>query len=273
MINKIADIKVSFFRGFIFFIFFTQIINVFGQGDIKIPLRKVEFADNKVYIEYDILNYKQTDLFRVWVVITNSSGHRINAQSLSGDIGDNIRGGINKKITWDLQNDNIILDDDISFEVKTERIVLAEEKTGTKEATSHFNTGGLILSSTILPGAGLTRVHSGKPYWIIGIAGYGCIAGSVLFNKKAASSYDDYVNSYDINESKTLFDNSKREDQISKIFAYSAIGIWVTDIIWVAVSAGKKNKTLALKNTKGFSIGSSYDPCFKKPMVSLSYRF
>jgi len=92
---------------------------------------------------------------------------------------------------------------------------------------------GLILSSTILPGAGLTRVHSGKPYWIIGIAGYGCIAASVLINKKAVSSYNAYVNSYDINESKTL----------------------------------------ALKNTKGFSIGSSYNPCFKKPMISLSCRF
>ncbi|MCK4346315.1 MAG: hypothetical protein KAX05_13610 [Bacteroidales bacterium] len=270
MINKIADIKVSCFRGFIFFILFIQIINVFGQREIKIPLRKVEFADNKVHIEYDILNYKQTDLFRVWVVITNSSGRRINAQSLSGDIGDNIRGGINKRITWDLQNDNIILDENISFEVKTERIALAEEK---KEATSHFNTGGLILSSTILPGAGLTRVHSGKPYWIIGLAGYGCIATSIIYNKKAVTSYNNYIDSYDIEESKKLFDNSLTEDNISKILAYSAIGIWVTDIIWVAVSAGKKNKTLALKNIKGFSIGSSYNPCFKKPMVSLSYRF
>ncbi len=38
-----------------------------------------------------------------------------------------------------------------------------------------------------------------------------------------------------------LFNSAKTQDDISEVFAYAAIGIWVTDIVWNIVGASKLN--------------------------------
>ncbi|MQY79456.1 MAG: hypothetical protein GH151_09725 [Bacteroidetes bacterium] len=73
------------------------------------------------------------------------------------------------------------------------------------------------------------------------MVGYGCIAASIIYNKKAVSSYNDYLNTNDLQEIETFYDNSVNEDNLSEVFAYAAIGIWVTDFIWTIAGSSKLN--------------------------------
>ena len=47
-----------------------------------------------------------------------------------------------------------------------------------------------------------------KNFALIGVAGYGCIAGSVYLNRKASVTYDDYKLSMDADESNLLYDKT-----------------------------------------------------------------
>ncbi len=136
-----------------------------------------------------------------------------------------------------------------------------------------INRGGVIFQSLVFPGWGLSRINKGKPHWLKGVAGYGCIAASVVYNKKAISSFDDYLISNDLNKADTYYDNSVKYDNLSEIFAYTAIGIWVTDFIWTIAGSSNLNNELGYSQAKGFSIKTVYEPRTQIPMVALRYTF
>ena len=190
---------------------------------------RLELIDNYINIFYDILNTDRSVKFKIWVEITDSTGNKLNAQSLSGDIGENVNGGNDKKITWDLTNDSIYPDAGVYIQVNAEII----------KPVNSIRRGGVFLKSLVFPGWGLSSMNKGKPHWLKGVAGYGCLAAAVVYNKKAISSYDDYLINDDLNEADTYYDNSVKYDNLSEIFAYTAIGIWVTDLIWTIAEIGR----------------------------------
>lgn len=257
---------------FITLFLLLQAYSGLSQTGIKITPPGLKVANGNIVIEYDILNSKQNDLFLVRIEVTDSLGNPIDTYSLSGDIGDQVKGGINKKIIWDLKKDGISQHQKIFVQIKAERNINAKN-IKLKDFSYQHNTAGLILYSAILPGAGLTKINNGKPYWLMGVATYGCAATSFYYFKKSESTFEDYKNSWDIDESKTLFDQAQKEDNIYKVLAISAAGIWVTNMIWTSAIAGKKYRSIASRDTKGFSVGSTYDPYTKKPLLSLTYSF
>jgi len=267
--------KSNHYKLLIFLIFLFQTSRLFCQPDFEVSSPKLFFAENRLTIEYDILNSVQKNLFTIWVIITDDSGNSLDPVSLSGDVGEKIPGGISKSITWDIEKDKILLNQEIFVEIKIEDTTPRAKKKEIflENTTTPFKKAGLIFTSTILPGAGLTKINYGKPFWLIGIAGYGCVATSVIFNKKAADNYESYIKSYDINESENLFEKSQNQNRISKIAACTAIGIWVADLIWVTASVDKKNNKILLKKDQSLKIGSDIDPHTKSPLVKLTYRF
>ena len=275
MIKNFNRTKLNRYTLLIILIFLFQTSRLFCQPDFEISSPRLFFAENQLSIEYDILKSVQKNLFTVWVVITDDSGNSLEPVSLSGDVGENIPGGNNKTIIWNIEKDKLLLDQEIFVEIRIEDITprAKEKEIFLDSTTTPFNIGGLIFTSTILPGAGLTKINYVKPFWIIGIAGYGCIATSVIYNKKAANNYESYLNSYDINESKNLFEKSQDQDWTSKILAYTAIGIWVADLIWVTASVNKKNKLILMKRNQSFKIESDMDTYTKSPLVKLTYWF
>ena len=76
--------------------------------NVKVETSNLEIVNNKLIIDYNFIKSKSTQRFTVWVEITKSTGEKINAQSFSGDIGDNLQGGENKQIIWDYNKDGII---------------------------------------------------------------------------------------------------------------------------------------------------------------------
>ena len=112
---------------------------------------KLEFIGSQLHITYNIDNKNSKGKFNIRIEIHKQNGDPITPISITGDIGDNIKSGNNKRITWDLEKDTVYLDENISVEI-----------IGKKHIES-FSKSSLILMSTAVPGLGQTKV-SGKPW-------------------------------------------------------------------------------------------------------------
>lgn len=145
-----------------------------------------------------------------------------------------------------------------------------------KEIKPEFNSyrAGIILQSLAVPGLGLSRA-TGKPHWIKGVAGYGCLAGSVVLNRLAVKTYEDFDSEivYFPEDADRLLSRSVLQDNISETLAYTAIGIWVMDIVWTVIASSDLTNDMSSSRNMGLSIKSGVDPLFKVPVVGISYRF
>ncbi|UCG27928.1 MAG: hypothetical protein JSV24_00810, partial [Bacteroidales bacterium] len=103
-----------------------------------------------------------------------------------------------------------------------------------------FSRAGIVIQSLAVPGLGLSRA-TGDPHWLRGVAGYGCIAGSIVLNHQAVNTFNTIGGLDNVDEIKKAFDKSVQQDKISEVLACAALGIWVTDIIWtIAGTSGLK---------------------------------
>ncbi len=193
----------------------------FGQDYIKIDKPNLIINNGQLFIKYDLDNTEYD--YNIHVEIINSSGIKIKANALSGDLGPDIKPGNSKTIIWNLNQDQIFLDDDISV-----RIVA-------NISPKKYNKGILLMQSAVWPSWGQTKLTNGKPFWLIGFAGVACIAGSYLYNQESLKSYDKYVAAISFDDSEKYYDQAVSQDNTSQLLAYSAIGIWAVNLIWVAV--------------------------------------
>ena len=278
-----------------------------AQTTVEVSDPVLSMKNGKVLIEYVLLNTSRSEKFTIRIEITNQSGNRIPARSLSGDLGEGISGGGNKRIVWDIVADSIFLDEDIFVEVyalpeappvseilpevvedtvvtiqkepmaeETREPVEEETKEAVADATEQdkkeFNRTSLIIQSMVFPGLGLSRL-TGSPHWIRGVAGYGCLAGSVYLNRKAWSTYQDYLGSETPDGVDDLFDQAYNNQRTSRLLGYAAIGIWVADIAWTIIGTSDMNKKSLAGNPKGISIGTTVEPVSNVPLIALRYRF
>jgi hypothetical protein len=276
---------------------------------LRVSEPRIELRDNTLHITYDILESDATDEFTVELVITDEDGQRIHAATLKGDVGDMVTGGNNKHIIWDLTTDRIELDAEIFVKIRVKAIPPAEhvvvppfreesvqepqnepgvkeqpveETTGSKRlgadtspassANKGLNRTGLVVQSFALPGLGLSRV-TGKPHWIRGVAGYGCIAGSIILNNMAVNTYSGIMELSDYEAKDELYQESVTQDQVSEVLAYTAAAVWVTDIIWTLVGTSGLNRSAHSINKEGFSLHTAFEPAIAIPMIGIAYRF
>lgn len=73
-----------------------------SQGSPAPTPPRIEVDNNMVYLRYGITHSKPSDKFLVWVDITDTLGNIIHPRLLSGDIGDDVSGGMGKEIRWDI---------------------------------------------------------------------------------------------------------------------------------------------------------------------------
>ena len=260
-----------------------------AQTSVRVSDPMLELRDNSIHITYDILNSKSSDRFIVSVDITDVNGNKINANALDGDIGEEVRGGRNKHITWNLEADKIIMNAEILVNVNAELLVppellvensekeikknqAAENDVPTGIKDMDFNRTAIIIQSLALPGLGLSRM-TGNPHWIKGVAGYGCVAGSVALNRAAVTTYEDFKSARTIESANSLLAESTTQDNISEVLFYTAIGIWVSDFIWTLVSTSDLNRTSYNSNITGILLSAGLEPISNTPMVAITYRF
>lgn len=252
-------------------------IPVIGQTTVKLSKPRLELSDSVINIYYDILNSDQAIKFRVWIEVTDSTENKIIPKSISGDIGEDVTGGSNKKISWSFVADSIYLDHGLYIQVYSELIPTEINKVAvTQEAfkpEKEIRRGGVIFQSLLFPGWGLSRINRGQPHWIKGIAGYGLIASSVLNNKKAVLNYNNYLDSDNSSDSDNYFNSSLKKDTFSKVFAYSAIGIWVIDAIWTISGSSKLTNNKYTGQSAKILIYPVYDLDLQTSMVALKLNF
>lgn len=277
---------------------------ILAQSEVEVSKPDISLKDNGIQIVYQLLNSSESDTFTIRIEVTDVNGRYINAQTLSGDVGEDIPGGLNKEIFWDIEADSIFLNAEIFVQVyavpeappvaeappqlmeetvqdvvdtdqNVERDQSLTEETNVMEKPSgkSFNRTGIIIQSMLLPGLGLSRVNAGQPHWIRGVAGYGCIAGTLIFNKKAVKSEESYLAADNPDERDILFADAVRQDNISEALAYTAIGIWVADLVWTILGTTDLNMDQSSVNYKGFSIGTTVEPVSSVPLLALRYKF
>jgi hypothetical protein len=206
---------------FLVFLLFQFTLNSYSQN-FHISQPKLEVVGKQLHISYDIVDKNPTDQFYVWVEMSKKSGEPILSKSLTGDIGEKITAGSNKLIIWDPEKDSIFLDEEIFVEVKAEMYTRA------------FNKGSAMLLSALLPGLGQTKIKNGKPFWLIGVAAYGAVAGGIITHKSYLKTYDSYTGEIDPKLRANLYSKAQKQSNISSAMIISGAAIWVANIIWVA---------------------------------------
>jgi len=242
------------------FFFNLQAFDLFAQK-IKAITTSIEDVNNKLVVKYGLIKSKDKQRFKVALIIRGASGQIITTNALSGDIGDNIAGGPNKQIVWDYNTDKIVLDEEIKIEVVASLI------------KPDVGLGKALALSTLWPGWGLSKLDK-KPYWLLGIAGYGCLGVSYVMNKNANSNYQYYLDNTQDELSEGFLSKSQSQNQLSKTMAYSAIGIWGINLVWTAIKAKKTNQSaISMLNKQKLFICTGFDPYTKTQGFTLRYRF
>jgi hypothetical protein len=271
-------------RAILILLLYSITLSCFCQSKFSISDPRLQLIDNLLYIHYDIINSDQSDRFIVKLEIKDAEGRNMSARTLTGDVGNQVSGGIDKRIIWDLESDSITMNNDIFVSIYAEHIPsivdqgeAIEQLKGYKEGSLNdayrdYNRAGIIIQSLIFPGLGLSRITE-NPHWLRGVAGYGCIAGSIVLNRVAINIYEDFKLSTQPSDAEYLLSKSTREDKISEILAYSAVGVWITDIIWNLLATSPGKNALHSVTMPGISITAGIDPISSSPLVGLCFTF
>jgi len=274
-----------------------------SQTIVQISEPRLELKDNMIHIYYDIENSDPLEKYVISVEINDEGGNPLEADALDGDIGMVEDGGRNKHITWNLEADNIQINAYVFVKINARVIPPAAPVTNKSEeeiaqkmvdeeveeskpgvipedtpedtpvsGSTTFNRTSIVLQSLAIPGLGLSRV-TGNPHWIRGMAGYGCIIGSVILNRQSIQTFDSIEDIEDPSEAETAFNKSVRQDKISEGLAYAAIGIWVMDIIWTWMGTSDLMSGPSIGDLNNISIRTDIDPLSYAPLVCFRYTF
>lgn len=258
---------------------------ILGQK-VEVSEPRLEMRGNIIHISYDIMNSTRSDKFTVELELRDEDRVIIIANALTGDVGDLVSGGNDKHIAWDLEADQIEINADIFVKLYVKAILPPEPVVSTalvaevndrevetppsEPVAKQFSRTGLILQSVAFPGLGLTR-YKGGPHWIRGALGYGCLAGSVLMNKAAVNTYVEVMKQPGYDAKNALYQESLKQDQISEALAYTAIAIWISDLVWTIVGTSDLDNRSA--HQKGLRINPDIDPVSNLPLLAFTYKF
>jgi hypothetical protein len=268
----------------------------YSQPPVKISDPRLEIRGNTLLISYDILNSDPEDKYIISIDIKDANGNTLKANSLEGDIGMVEKGGINKHITWDPEADNVFINSKIYVKVQADIVIPPKPiETQPEETTSEnqiksdalpeahspavsnvnarsYSRTGIVIQSLALPGLGLARM-TGKPHWLRGVAGYGCLAGSVILNRVALNTYKGIGDLVEYEDKNDLYQKASGQNSISQALAFTAAGIWIADIVWTWVGTTDIKRNSPLSQSRGVSFGGNIDPLSYIPMVNFRYLF
>lgn len=150
-----------------------------------------------------------------------------------------------------------------------------ENSSGSADEEMHslkkYSTGKSLYKSVLFPGLGFTGMDQSGFHLAKGVAGYGLIASSLVFNRLAVNNRANYLaEQTDEVKRDNYYDTYTRQDVLSKVFAYSAIGIWTTEIVWLLIDINARNR---ISDNRNMRISPGYDPVSGAPTFYLSYQF
>ncbi len=253
------------------------LLNVQAQSNARIENIDFTAEFSKLVVTYDIVNAKSGEIFEIWIKVQTNSGKELIPSSTIGDIGKGVNGGLNKRIVWDVEADNVVLDEEFTVEVfaqsqkSQEKSITNNEQEKAKESKpGSISVGGAIALSALLPGLGNRVVKGSGAQWLLGVAGYGFIAGSVMLNNSAYNAYEDYKVATTPADRDDFYNKAESKNRTSKVLFGAAIVIWVGDLLWTGLQASSARKKSKQSN---FSLNYFVDPYTRKPLLGISYHF
>ncbi len=253
------------------------------SGQSKAVITNVDFTveGNQFIVTYDILKAKSGELFNIRLVITAVTGKSYNPVTMTGDVGDNVTAGKGKRIVWDLEKDNVFINEEIFVEVKSiprsGTVVTSEvqppvtepEKVKpavTKETGNRLiSKGGAIGLSAIVPGLGINKMKGGGAYALLSLPVYGAAAGGLVFMLTSNSAYNKYKDATTAADRDNYFDKARKQQNLSKILFISAGAVWAINMIWTIATPNRPSPK--------YSFGATVDPWSGKPLVTFNYKF
>jgi hypothetical protein len=239
-----------------FFLLFMILTGRTNSQDFTITPPRMEFTGKQLRITYDLIGKNKGDQYFVWVEVEKRNGESIKIITLTGDRGD-IHEGKDKQIIWEPERDSVFLNEEVLVEVKAEKYVKS------------FNKGSAMVKSMVLPGLGQTRVSKGKPYWLIGVATYGALAGGFVLHSSSEKNYDQYAVEEDPAVRKDLLDQAQKQLNMSTGLFISAAALWTVNVIWMAAMP---NRYLPLKNAK-LTVNRMPGPVNRQTLLTLRINF
>jgi len=268
---KTKTIKLLFFIAC--FIFFSTYQSV-SQELSKALISNIDFGleDGKIVITYDLLKSGKGEWFLIYVNAITESGDTIVARTVSGDVNENITGGRKKTIVWDYKRDNFFTNE--AFQIEVNALSIEVDPSDIQKSYGDYpGLGKSFLMSTAFPGWASTKLKDGKPHWIKGIVGYGCLTLSYVYNNKAITTYKDYKVSMNRDERSSLYDDAVSQKQLSSLFAFSAIAVWILDYTCIIVSHNKLMKNTYNTYNQKVTFGYDFDPYTAQPLLSVKLTF
>lgn len=241
-------------------------LQLFPQAQVSISKPRLSYFNDTLVIFFDITNCNDA-VFEVEPRITTYGGTVINASNLSGDTGENVSCGNNKKIIWSLAEDDIRLNEEIEVQIMAEQLISNKEEGGkVNQAGEKVKEGGdrdkeetmpsdltapaysranIMASSVIFPGLGQKKASRKGAPMLLGALGYGALATSGYFIYDYNKKYDQYLEAMSVTESEKLYEESNKSFKTARNLIYGAAGIWAVNLIWSAVIPSSRTGNFA----------------------------
>jgi hypothetical protein len=256
----------------LFILLVFPLTDCIAQETLSVSKPLLEIRGENLNISYDILNSKPGERYNISLEITDSKGSIINAQTISGDIGQDVEGGKNKKIIWNFTSDNVKDEVNINIKIVITKYQVPPLSEEIAKSGEPYTRSRLVLQSVALPGLGMSKLKN-KPCWITGVAGYGLIAGSIIYKGASKSNYKNFENSGNNQQELSYYKKYENQNTMSLICAIGAATIWVTDFVIVLGSSSKLKGNSKSYQSNKLSLIPDYSITCSAPLLSLKYTF
>lgn len=234
-----------------------------SQTVAKIENTNLETDRGRLIITYDLINTRPDERFNVWIDISRSSGQEVKARQISGHVGNNIVGGKGLNIVWDYEGEGMDMNEEINIQVMAELVTV-----------HNLRIERVLIKSAVFPGWGLYDIDKVSPYLLIGVAGYGTLAVTLIYNGKSNTIYQEYLDANDDEvEARNLWDDYSKKVNVTNIMGITTAAIWVLDLGWSALKYVSKTSKLNAGLDRNIHIGYDYDAYGQVPMLSIKYNF
>ncbi len=224
-------------------------INSFSQStSAKIENVDYSVVGSKIIVTYDIINAGAEENFQVDLKFVDEQNHNVYPLSLSGDVGNTIYRGKEKRITWNVLKDR----EEISGNYKAVVSIASVSK--------YVGGGpGYAFLSVVLPGVGdywVKKDPRGRPYVLITLSYCGLMTYSLITKSLYNIYLDDYQNADNPEDKENYRDKkSKNYTRYSTSFGIG-IAILVADVLWVTYK-GFRNVSIKKKQLPSSGLKSS----------------
>lgn len=274
-------------RFFIFLLFLGAFPAISQVAVTNIRIHVINEAD--IEILYDLSGNQPAD--SVYIRIRSQSSGLLNPapQYISGEWGQDVQPGANRRIVWKALDNGFELDENIraTILVKTAQKTAAQpssvastkqpEATDTTITRRKYRPGGpeFALLSLVAPGVGNIFVQSPKPVigHRLGITAtcYGLMAYGFVERKKSRDEYALYEQQRNRTAAQPFYDRANNHHHRYFLATRIAGAIWATDVVATFIKGIRNQKQRLRANEPKVSLRPGYQ--FDYPVAVLQYTF